>query len=987
MSRPRVGLPARRVSVSSSALNSPDPTAPLTRPAGPGRTLRCLLPWILLFSLLGVNCAESSSTQLVVLMDTDYLLPTEVDRVRARIAKMVETDGGLDEVQTWERMFSVSNQEPAPPGAHALPATFVVLPEDADVDGEIVVELEALAAGTDQTLGARRVRTKFVRGDARLLRMLIHRACREIACGDGESCGCPNATSCATPSCVDEWVSPDALEPIVDPSQLPPNSQFPIEGDPDAGVSDDGGFPPTDGGGGTGGVGGINCEPPLEVCNTECVNTATDPRFCGDCAVGCPIGFVCKSGSCLDPGDCRTNDAGCSGFTYCDVETGDCLRGCTIDDQCVRDHEVCDVQTHACVCEPDFKRCAFECVDTQADPRFCGDCSTSCPLGEVCEMGECLDPGDCRTSEVGCTGFTYCDAATGDCLRGCERDQQCTGENRVCDTVMHDCVCDLAFHACGGTCVSDLDVNSCGDSCTPCPRPPGSTATCEEGICGFVCDGGLAQCGSECVDTQTDPRFCGACTTSCPPGDECKAGQCFDPGDCRTNGIGCAGFTYCDNTTGNCLPGCDMDAQCSSQNEICDLSMHACVCAEGFHRCVGVCVSDQDTASCGTLCAPCPSPPSSTATCKAGVCDFVCSDGFEKCGTACCSTGCPAGQVLFEGACATSHVRTVDDRGENGQYSSIALDAAGRPRIAYHARSGRSLRYSALLAEGLWSYEIVDNSGDVGGYASVAMDPVGKPWIAYYVAHDKVPRVATREAGGAWITTSIGPADDVGEYTSLAFDPAGTPHVAYYDEGNKDLLFATRLPTGVWLAQIVDSEGNVGKHASLAFDASGVAHIAYYDEGNKDLLLATQEDGEWSVEIIDGQLNVGEYASLVFDAAGNAHVSYYDKTNEDLKLATRRTDASWTAETVDSVGEVGRYTSLAFDTSGTAHISYEDESNHDLRHAVREHGGAWVLETVDGTEDVGEFTSIAVDTEGHAHISYYDWDNKNLKYAIVAAPE
>ena len=129
-------------------------------------------------------------TQLVVLMDTDYAVPSEVDRVRARVAKMVETDGGLEEVQTWERVFSLSNQEPAPPGAYAF------------------------AAGTDRTLGVRRVRTGFVRGEARLLRMLIHRACEDVSCADGESCGCPDATSCATPSCVDERVSPNALESI-----------------------------------------------------------------------------------------------------------------------------------------------------------------------------------------------------------------------------------------------------------------------------------------------------------------------------------------------------------------------------------------------------------------------------------------------------------------------------------------------------------------------------------------------------------------------------------------------------------------------------------------------------------------------------------------------------------------------------------------------------------------------------------------------------
>ena len=70
----------------------------MTRTTGSSARPRFLLPWALVLSLLGVNCAEDPSTQLVVLMDTDYSVPTEVDRVRARIAKVVDTEGGPQEV-------------------------------------------------------------------------------------------------------------------------------------------------------------------------------------------------------------------------------------------------------------------------------------------------------------------------------------------------------------------------------------------------------------------------------------------------------------------------------------------------------------------------------------------------------------------------------------------------------------------------------------------------------------------------------------------------------------------------------------------------------------------------------------------------------------------------------------------------------------------------------------------------------------------------
>ncbi|MBW2509340.1 MAG: hypothetical protein JRE81_11960, partial [Deltaproteobacteria bacterium] len=120
---------------------------------------------------------------------------------------------------------------------------------------------------------------------------------------------------------------------------------------------------------------------------------------------------------------------------------------------------------------------------------------------------------------------------------------------------------------------------------------PGSTATCNAGVCGLICDPGLERCGTACVDTQTDPLFCGDCSTRCPVGEECEAGQCFDPNDCRTNGIGGVGLTYCDAASGDCLPGCDIDAQCTAQNERCDVATHDCVCDAGFTRCEGACVN------------------------------------------------------------------------------------------------------------------------------------------------------------------------------------------------------------------------------------------------------------------------------------------------------------------------------------------------------------------------------------------------------------
>ena len=648
-------------------------------------------------------------------MDTDYGVPMEVDRIRARVSKVMETQAGSEEVQTWVSVFSVSDDVAAGPGAHTLPATFGILPDDSDLNREIVIELEALANGSDHVLVSRRLKTGFVTGEARLVRMQLYRACEGVSCSAGETCGCSGGLSCTVPSCIDEMVRPEDLESIDNPGVLPPDAGIPIL---------DGGVP--DGG-------GIICGAPLTVCGLDCVNTQADPRYCGDCNTACAIGYVCDAGNCTDAGDCREDAASCSGFTYCEESTGECLPGCTESGQCTGDNQACDPGIHDCICAPGFELCEAGCVDTQGDPNFCGDCSTSCASGDVCQVGICLDPGDCRTIGVDCSGFTYCDDATGDCLRGCGDDDQCTDANQVCDTVTHGCVCD---------------------------------------------------------------------------------------------------------------------------------------------------------------------------------------DTFEQCGQMCCPTSCPPGQALYNGVCAEWHLQTVDAEGNNGQHTSIALDAADAAHISYYASSGRDLRYAAQQADGSWIPHMPDAEGNAGQYTSAAFDPAGVLHVAYYNASDKDLMLATRQGDGSWAVVAVDDSDDdVGQVHVASLRCIRRPphqllrrgqqrsHVCHtvdrWDLGMEiwkpsiapatwvstprwlwvrsvrftsvttiraTEISSTRCGSSLGLGQLKPSPatGHVGKYTSVALDGTGAPHISYYGEDNmtRDLLYATMlAGGSWMTETVEslgrrGQVHV-----------------------------------------------------------------------------------------------------------------------------------
>jgi hypothetical protein len=98
-------------------------------------------------------------------------------------------------------------------------------------------------------------------------------------------------------------------------------------------------------------------------CGTACVDTATNPRHCGDCGTTCGEGQACEQGTCVCPGS-RTE-------------------------------------------------CGTACVDTDSDPRHCGGCGQSCRgTTATCEQGTCANLFGCTTDH------NYCDDEIAKCPSG-----------------------------------------------------------------------------------------------------------------------------------------------------------------------------------------------------------------------------------------------------------------------------------------------------------------------------------------------------------------------------------------------------------------------------------------------------------------------------------------------------------------------------------------------------------------------------------------
>lgn len=347
---------------------------------------------------------------------------------------------------------------------------------------------------------------------------------------------------------------------------------------------------------------------------------------------------------------------------------------------------------------------------------------------------------------------------------------------------------------------------------------------------------------------------------------------------------------------------------------------------------------------------------------------------------------------------------TVEGPGA-GLYSSLKLDPAGNPLVAYYDFLEGDLRY-AVLSGNTWSTQSVDIIGNVGEYASLALSPTGSlPRISYRDATTGSLKYASWD-GSQWLLSFADVQRDAGRFSSVKLDGNGIVKVAYYDATAQDLMYAVFNGANSYTVSTVDSTGDVGQFVSMALDGSGRPMIAYYDASNGDLKYAVCTSGcesaspAWLVSTVDSAGNVGQFASIGISSTTYPNISYY--SGNALKFAACTANCStaaptWTIVTVDVGGGVGQWTSLSISsTTGRPRISYYDQGNRILKYAVctagcNTMGGTWVSGVADGfgVVNVGQYTSIAEfnggPLEGLPAVSYYDVTNQNLKLAICTA--
>ena len=323
-------------------------------------------------------------------------------------------------------------------------------------------------------------------------------------------------------------------------------------------------------------------------------------------------------------------------------------------------------------------------------------------------------------------------------------------------------------------------------------------------------------------------------------------------------------------------------------------------------------------------------------------------------------------------------LESADTLGAVGVQSSIALDAEGRPRVAYRNASGSQVLYAHKEGTG-WLTERVPQLGFYHG-VSLALDAAGNAYLGY-AAQEETPRgVVTsaklaRRTSGGWTIETIETA--FATEVAVGFDPDGVLHAVYFSFIPAFVVrYATRTAEG-WTTETALSTSGLGaSRFSLAFDPQGHPHITA--QLNLTIIHAVRTATGWATD----KQPAGEGVSLAVDAQGVPHTASHVRTPPAVQYRTRE-GGVWHVEAVDSVdGGPQRDVALAIDRYGRPVLAYFDAVRRQLKLAWKD-GGVWRAQVVDDAGG-GEGPSLFLEDGANPRISYLDGARFDLRYGSGA---
>jgi|GEM_PF-182215 len=263
-----------------------------------------------------------------------------------------------------------------------------------------------------------------------------------------------------------------------------------------------------------------------------------------------------------------------------------------------------------------------DATDAIGDADGGGDAIAAADATDASEVGDStVTPDGTGPSDVADTGLDAADAAGDISDTGNVADTD--GGSDSTDSDASDASGETADG--DGGCSQDSDCSASPE--TPYCASDGSCVACIEGVATATCDGGLACCGTVCIDTDNDLANCGACGEPCSVDQGtavCTQGACLIE-TCNT------GFLDCDQ---NPDTGCEVSEAAGGSCLCTPGAVEPCYSGPDDTQGVGQCVAGNQTCNtAGTAFGPCEGEvvPAAQDDCTDTVdndCDGVANNGF-----------------------------------------------------------------------------------------------------------------------------------------------------------------------------------------------------------------------------------------------------------------------------------------------------------------------------------------------------------------------
>lgn len=314
---------------------------------------------------------------------------------------------------------------------------------------------------------------------------------------------------------------------------------------------------------------------------------------------------------------------------------------------------------------------------------------------------------------------------------------------------------------------------------------------------------------------------------------------------------------------------------------------------------------------------------------------------------------------------------------------SITVDGNCQPHISYYNNLDGGLMY-LTKAGSSWAIQTVDTivnpNIEPWSWSSIAIDPAGNPHIAYFDNQYWRLKYASLNSG-IWNSAVVDNSAKVGYDASLAIDTTGTPHIGYSNRAF-ELKYATQQD-GQWAINTISKNlESCGANVSLKLSPENKVLIATADAFPFRISLKSGTLNNWqSQTAADYGWSYGvESPSLAFDGQGNPYIAYWTAVIDRIKC-TYWDGSQWTTMSI-ATADPSAKVAIAFDQENIPHFIYDTGGL--VRHAYLYNDT--VVSEVIGAGRINK-ASVAIDINDGMHVIYYNDTEGAVNYAYTVVPE